>query len=120
MGTAAEVCDGLAPGLMLEQAQEVESATPVPDGTKVDFEHRKWEKLGEGASAAGVEERQLGWETVFVVVLRAPAGPACERLTRRGREDTGTSFKRRHGVTETMIRVDSRGADVAAQRAASE
>jgi hypothetical protein len=38
---------------------------PVTDGTKVDLEHRKWEKLGEGASAAR-EGYNAGWETVFV------------------------------------------------------
>jgi len=73
------------PGSTPEQAQEVELRfTPVPDGTKVDLEHRKWEKLGEGASAAR-EGYNAGWETVFVVVFAR----ACAEQNRR-----------RHGGTE--------------------
>ena len=54
------------PGSTPEQAQEVELRfTPVGEGTKVDLEHRKWEKLGESASVAR-EGYNAGWETVFV------------------------------------------------------
>ena len=56
------------PGGTPEQAQEVELRfTAVPDGTKVDLEHRRWEKLGESASAAR-EGYNAGWESVFVVL----------------------------------------------------
>jgi uncharacterized protein YndB with AHSA1/START domain len=56
------------PGGTREQAQEVEVRfTAVSDGTKVDLEHRQWEKLGERASAAR-EGYNAGWESVFVVL----------------------------------------------------
>ena len=54
------------PGATPEQAQEVELRfTGVVEGTRVDLEHRKWEKLGESASVAR-EGYNAGWETVFV------------------------------------------------------
>jgi len=64
------------PGGTPEQAQEVELRfTAVPDGTKVDLEHRQWEKLGELAAAAR-EGYNAGWESVFVVLYaRACAEP---------------------------------------------
>jgi hypothetical protein len=63
------------PGATPEQAQEVELRfTPVAEGTKVDLEHRKWEKLGESASVAR-EGYNAGLETVFVQLFaRACAG----------------------------------------------
>lgn len=54
------------PGATPEQAQEVELRfTGVVEGTRVELEHRKWEKLGESASVAR-EGYNAGWETVFV------------------------------------------------------
>ena len=92
------------PGSTAEQAQEVELRfTPVPDGTKVDLEHRKWEKLGEGASAAR-EGYNAGWETVFVVTIRARLRFELVSEATEWTEDTERASK-----TETRSNGDSVG-----------
>jgi len=53
------------PGGEPETAQEVELRfAGVPGGTRVDLEHRGWQKLGAEAKEAR-EEYEGGWATVF-------------------------------------------------------
>ncbi len=73
------------PGRDVSSAQEVEiSFTAVPEGTRVDIEHRHWERLLERAEAARTSYDE-GWNTVlgrsFVEACRAEAGSEPSTLT---------------------------------------
>ncbi len=65
------------PGRTESTAQEVEiRLTPVDAGTRVELEHRGWEKLGERAEEAR-NEYDSGWDFVighYVDVINSPAG----------------------------------------------
>jgi uncharacterized protein YndB with AHSA1/START domain len=65
------------PGRAESTAQEVEVRfTPVDGGTRVELEHRGWEKLGERAEEAR-NEYDSGWDFVlghYVNVINSPSG----------------------------------------------
>ena len=65
------------PGRAESTAQEVAIRfTPVDGGTRVELEHRGWEKLGERAEEAR-NEYESGWDFVlgcYVTVINSPAG----------------------------------------------
>jgi hypothetical protein len=53
------------PGHSPETAQEVEIRfVAITEGTRVELEHREWQKYGEKAAAARTSYDQ-GWATVF-------------------------------------------------------
>jgi uncharacterized protein YndB with AHSA1/START domain len=61
------------PGREPDTAQEVEvSFTAVPDGTRVDLEHRGWEKRGTAA-----EESREGYDRGWPLVLQELYALAC-------------------------------------------
>ena len=61
------------PGREPDTAQEVEvSFTAVPDGTRVDLEHRGWEKRGTAAT-----ESREGYRDGWRVVLEDLYAAAC-------------------------------------------
>jgi uncharacterized protein YndB with AHSA1/START domain len=65
------------PGRDESTAQEIEIRfTPVDGGTRVELEHRGWEKLGERAEEAR-NEYESGWDFVlgcYVDVINSPSG----------------------------------------------
>lgn len=59
------------PGLPAEAAQEVELRfTPVAGGTRLELEHRGWEKLGEDAASVRADYER-GWEPVLARFVEA-------------------------------------------------
>ncbi len=53
------------PGRAEDTAQEIEVRfSPLPEGTRVDLEHRGWERLGKHAEEAHRQYTE-GWDNVF-------------------------------------------------------
>ncbi len=76
------------PGRDAALAQEVEVRfSPIPEGTRVDLEHRGWEILAERAEAARASY-DGGWELVF----RDRFVAACRAIT--GSPDSGDPKER--------------------------